>query len=163
MGSGASSPVLERLTKSAASMQALEWRILRGPKGLPCMAPPWGRMIAIEASTGKQKWAVPFGRFPNPHGSPELPAQWGSASLGGPIVTASGLVFAVGTFDPAMYVFDAESGAELQRIQLPASSRAVPMTFLGQNGRQYVVVAAGGHGIEGLSPATDYLVAFALE
>ena len=132
-------------------------RILMGPKRVPCTAPPWGTLMAISASTGEKKWETPLGQL-----SPKLPAKWGSLSLGGPMATAGGLVFMGGTLVPALYAFDVETGQELWKGDLPASAKAVPMTFQGPDGRQYVVVAAGGFGIADLSPAGDYLVAFAL-
>jgi len=132
-------------------------RILVSPKRIPCTPPPWGTLLAISASTGDKKWEVPFGQF-----SPKLPAKWGSLSLGGPISTAGGLVFAGGTFVPALYAFDIETGQQLWKGDLPASAKAVPMTFQGPDGKQYVVVSAGGFGIPDLSPLGDYLVAFSL-
>jgi quinoprotein glucose dehydrogenase len=137
-------------------------RFLLGPKtGLPCTPPPWGTLTAVKASTGEVAWQVPLGqlswaqRFPNA-------GQWGSIALGGPIVTAGGLVFTAGTLDAAIYAFDVQTGKQLWKGTLPTSARATPMTYLGRDGRQYVVIAAGGHGIpEGL-PLGDHLVAFAL-
>jgi quinoprotein glucose dehydrogenase len=132
-------------------------RILLSPKRIPCTPPPWGTLVAISASTGDKKWEVPLGQF-----SPKLPAQLGSLSLGGPISTAGGLVFTGGTLVPFLYAFDVETGKELWRGELPTSAKAVPMTFLAPNGKQYLVVAAGGFGITDLSPLGDYLVAFTL-
>src|SRR5579875_2823501 len=132
-------------------------RILVSPKRVPCTPPPWGTLVAIDASTGDKKWEVPFGQF-----STKLPESWGSLSLGGPIATASGVVFAGGTLLPALYAFDAETGQKLWTGTLPASAKAVPMTYQGPDGKQYVVVSAGGFGISDLSPIGDYLVAFTL-
>ena len=87
----------------------------------------------------------------------------GIASAGGPIVTAGGLVFMAGTLDPAIYAYDVETGKELRRGELPTSARATPMTFRGRDGREYLMIAAGGHGVKGLGPLGDYLVAFALK
>jgi len=130
-------------------------RLLVGPKHLPCTAPPWGTLIAIDVRSGDKKWEVPLGRL-----SSKLPAQFGSISLGGPMVTAGGLVFAAGTLDPAIYAFDLASGKQLWRGDLPTSARATPMTFRGPNGKQYVVIAAGSHQPAGDQPLGDYLVAF---
>jgi quinoprotein glucose dehydrogenase len=132
-------------------------RILLSPKRIPCTAPPWGTLLAISASTGEKKWEVPFGQF-----SPKLPAKWGSLSLGGPIATAGGLVFAGGTLVPGLYAFDAETGEQVWKGELPSSAKAVPMTYKGPDGKQYVVVTAGGFGIPDLSPLGDYVVAFSL-
>ena len=91
----------------------------------------------------------------------ELPP--GSVSLGGPIVTAAGLVFIAGTFDPYLRAFDIESGKELWKAELPASGHATPITYrVGPTGKQYVVIAAGGHARISEEPQSDALVAFAL-
>ena len=129
-------------------------RLLLSPKRIPCTTPPWGTLVAISASTGDKKWQVPVGQF-----SPKLPAQFGSLSLGGPISTAGGLVFVGGTLAPFVYGFNVETGEELWKSALPTSAKAVPMTFQGPDGKQYLVVAAGGYGIPGLSPLGDYVVA----
>ena len=137
-------------------------RFLLGPKtGLPCTPPPWGTLAAVKAATGEIAWQVPLGQLSWAQQMPDA-TKWGSIAMGGPIVTAGGLVFAAGTLDAAIYAFDVMTGKQLWKGTLPTSARAVPMTYLGGDGRQYVVVAAGGHGIpEGLSLG-DYLVAFAL-
>jgi quinoprotein glucose dehydrogenase len=83
--------------------------------------------------------------------------------LGGPIATAGGLVFVGGTLVPALSAFDVETGQQLWKGDLPASAKAVPMTFEGPDGKQYVVVTAGGFGISDLSSLADYVVAFSLE
>jgi quinoprotein glucose dehydrogenase len=88
--------------------------------------------------------------------------RWGSIVLGGPIVTAGGLVFAAGTLDGAIYAFDVANGKQLWRGALPTSARSTPMTFRGRDGRQYVVVSAGGHGVREGLPIGDHVVAFAL-
>jgi quinoprotein glucose dehydrogenase len=137
-------------------------RFLLSPKtGLPCVPPPWGTLTAVKAATGEIAWQVPLGQLSWAAKIPDA-ARWGSIALGGPIVTAGGLVFVAGTLDGAMYAFDVATGKQLWKGTLPTSARAVPMTYLGRDGRQYVVVSAGGHGIpEGL-PLGDHLVAFAL-
>lgn len=137
-------------------------RLLRSPGGLPCTAPPWGVLNAINADTGEKKWSVPAGRMPKLGDSPAPPASFGSIVLGGPITTGGGLVFMAGSLEPAIYAYDVETGRELWRGTLPTSARSTPMTFRGPNGKQYLVIAAGGHGISQAAPLGDYLVAFAL-
>ena len=127
------------------------------PKGTPCTAPPYGMLAAIDANTGKLKWEVPTGYVPWVGDHPD----WGSPSLGGPIATAGGLLFLGATFDPYLKAYDLSTGKELWRGKLPASARATPMTFRAANGKQYVVIAAGGHEVPGNEPS-DALVAFAL-
>jgi quinoprotein glucose dehydrogenase len=137
-------------------------RFLLGPKtGLPCTPPPWGTLAAIKATSGEIAWRAPLGRLPWAETMPGAD-RWGSIVLGGPIVTAGGLVFAAGTLDGAIYAFDVASGKQLWRGALPTSARSTPMTYRGRDGRQYVVVSAGGHGLpEGL-PIGDHVVAFAV-
>jgi quinoprotein glucose dehydrogenase len=77
-------------------------------------------------------------------------------------VTAGGLVFTAGTIDPSIYAFDVATGRQLWKATLPTSARATPMTYRGHDERQFVVVSAGGHGVEGGAPLGDYVVAFAL-
>ncbi len=137
-------------------------RFLRSPGGLPCNAPPWGVLNAIDADSGQKKWSVPTGRFPAPGDAGTPLAAFGSVTLGGPIATAGGLVFMAGSLDPAVYAYDAESGRVLWKGDLPTSARSTPMTFRGPDGRQYLVIAAGGHGVPGMAPLGDFLVAFAL-
>ncbi len=132
-------------------------RFLMSPKRIPCTQPPWGTLVAISASTGDRKWEVPLGQL-----SPKLPSKFGSISLGGPMSTGGGLVFAGGTLVPELYAFDVETGEQLWRASLPSSAKATPMTFRGPDGKQYVVVSAGGFGISDLSPIGDYVVAFRL-
>jgi quinoprotein glucose dehydrogenase len=132
-------------------------RFLLSPKRLPCTAPPWGTLVAIKTSTGEKAWEVPLGRF-----SIKLPEKWGSISLGGPISTAGGIVFVAGTLDPSIYAFDTETGRELWRGDLPTSARAMPMTYRGPDGKQYVVICAGGHVPGGDQPLGDYVIAFSL-
>jgi len=141
---------------------AMVRRLLLGPKTLlPCTPPPWGTLAAIKASTGEIQWQVPLGRFPGTDNVPDA-AEWGSIALGGPIVTAGGLVFTAGTLESAIYAFDIGTGRQLWKGTLPTSARATPMTYQGRDGRQYVVISAGGHGAQIGPPLGDHVVAFAL-
>jgi quinoprotein glucose dehydrogenase len=126
---------------------------------LPCAPPPWGMLAAIDLGQGKIRWQIPIGSFAptNPKVPPGVP------SLGGPIVTAGGLVFMGGTMDGLFRAFDVDTGKELWRAQLPASGHATPMTYqLGVRGKQYVVIAAGGHAKIDEEAQGDSLVAFTL-
>jgi quinoprotein glucose dehydrogenase len=120
--------------------------------------PPWGQLTALDLNTGKIRWQVPLGTFDPAH--PNVPQ--GTLSLGGPIVTASGLVFIAGTWDPALRAFDLETGKEVWKAPLPASGHATPMTYKLADGKQYVVIAAGGHAKIDEEAQGDALVAFAL-
>ena len=137
-------------------------KALLSPWGLPCNPPPWGTLAAVEASTGKIRWQVPLGTVRELAPVP-VPIAWGTPTLGGPLTTAGGLTFIGATMDSTFRAFDTETGRELWHATVPASAIATPMTYRAhRGGRQYVVVAAGGHGkINGIKLA-DYVVAFAL-
>jgi len=136
-----------------------------GPGGAPCSPPPFGSLVAIDLNTGTKKWDVPLGSL-----GPMLPpgvdsaqaAALGSVNLGGAITTAGGIVFIGAALDRSLHAFDIETGRELWRGSLPAGAKATPMTFRGpRDGRQYVVVAAGGDGE--LWGWSDAIVAFRLK
>jgi len=137
-------------------------RLLRSPGGAPCTAPPWGVLNGVDADTGAVKWTVPAGQFPKLGDAPAAPPSFGGIALGGPIVTAGGLIFMAGSLDAAIRAYDVSTGKELWKADLPTSARSTPMTFRGPNGRQYVMISAGGHGIPGGPPLGDYVIAFAL-
>ena len=129
---------------------------------LPCSAPPWGTLTAVDMAEGKIRWQVPLGSMQNFGGS-HAPVPPGSISLGGPIVTAGGLVFIAGTIDPFLRAFDLATGEELWKGSLPASGHATPMTYqLRPGGKQFLVIASGGHAKLTEEPQSDALVAFTL-
>ena len=133
--------------------------VLLSPIGLPCNPPPWGTLSAIDLNSRKILWQTPLGTTEamNPLG---LARRLGTPTLGGPLATSGGLVFIGAAMDDYLRAFDAKTGAELWTGRLPATGNSTPTTYEWQ-GRQYVVIAAGGHGETG-SPANDALVAFAL-
>jgi quinoprotein glucose dehydrogenase len=146
-------------TRMEGTPYVMRRRLLIGPTGLPCSPPPFGSLVAVSLETGKILWDVPLGSMaPLREGTPPAPPGSGSVNLGGPIVTASGLVFIGATLDRALRAFDVETGKELWKASLPAGARATPMTYEA-GGRQFVVIAAGGSGPFG---SGDSIVAFAL-
>jgi quinoprotein glucose dehydrogenase len=127
---------------------------LFSPSGMPCNTPPWGTIVAVDLFTGKKMWDVPLGTM--------IPGkETGSINLGGPIVTAGGLVFTSAAMDLYLRAFDSESGKELWKYALPAGGQATPMTYE-LDGKQYVVIAAGGHG-KLHTKQGDYVLAFAVQ
>jgi len=127
---------------------------------LPCTPPPWGTLAAVDMTQGTIRWQVPLGSLaPN---KPIVPL--GAMSLGGPIVTAGGLVFIAGTMiDPAIRAFDVETGKEIWKFDLPTPGAATPMTYqLRPGGKQFLVIAAGGHAKVTEEKQTDEVVAFTL-
>lgn len=126
--------------------------------GYPAIAPPWGTLSAIDVSTGDYAWKIPFGVYP------ELEAQGlhntGSENYGGAVVTAGGLLFIAATvYDPRLHAFDKRTGKLLWSAPLPAAGNATPATYRA-NGRQFVVIAAGGG--KNKSPSGGKIVAYAL-
>jgi quinoprotein glucose dehydrogenase len=129
---------------------------------IPCSAPPFGELVAVNANTGDVAWRVPLGTVDT------LEAQGikntGALNLGGSLATASGLVFIGATADRRFRAFDAKTGSELWVSKIDADAKAAPITFMGRDGRQYVVIMAGG-GLQ-LSKSTPAfgpnLIAFAL-
>ncbi|HXY25117.1 MAG TPA: pyrroloquinoline quinone-dependent dehydrogenase [Candidatus Acidoferrum sp.] len=121
-------------------------RFIQSPSDLPCSPPPWGFLTAVDMTQGKILWQVPLGSMQDFGGAHAQPIPPGSISLGGPIITASGLVFIGGATDCFVRGFDIETGKELWRAPLPACGNATPMTYrLASTGKQYLVIAAGGH------------------
>ncbi len=131
-----------------------------GEHAWPCQKPPWGRLIAVNARTGDFAWQVPLGVTEE---LPEGKRNTGRLNLGGPIATAGGLVFIGATNDRRFRAFDSKTGKELWSAKLDASAHAVPITFAGKTGKQYVAIVAGGNGtLDDATPGAEALVVFAL-
>jgi quinoprotein glucose dehydrogenase len=148
--------------KEIAGKEATTYRISGYTKfldkdGHPAIRPPWGTLNAINLNTGEYVWTNVFGSYP------ELEAkgiaQTGSESYGGPVITASGLLFIAGTKDKKFRVYHTATGGLLWETTLPAAGFATPSTYE-VNGRQYIVVACGGTKL-GAEKGDSY-VAFAL-
>lgn len=132
--------------------------------GLPCQAPAWGYVAAVDLTTNKVIWKHRNGRvrdsprlpFPLP-----IPLSMGVPSMGGAVSTAGGVSFFAGTLDQYLRAYDISNGKQLWEGRLPAGGQATPMTYTGSDGRQYVLIVAGGHGSLGTRQG-DYVMAFAL-
>ena len=139
----------------------VEFELLMSPFGVPCTPPPWGTLDATDLTTGRLLWQVPLGSTKGIAPWP-LWKNFGVPPVGGPMVTATGLVFVGATSDKKLRAFDVSNGEELWKTELPAAAHAVPMSYrLRPDGRQFIVIAAGGH-FSNLTPQADYLIAFAL-
>jgi len=135
--------------------------VMKSPLGLPCNPPPWGLLHAIDMKTGKQLWQIPIGTTRDlAPGTQLFLGDIGVPNFGGPLATASGVVFLGATLDDYLRAFDATTGKELWRGRLPAGGQATPMTYVWK-GRQYVVICSGGHNKSGTKRG-DQVVAFAL-
>jgi len=129
---------------------------------VPCIAPPWGVLTAIDMRKGSIKWQRSVGSIQDlaPAIVPNL--ELGMPGLGGPIITAGGVIFMAAVMDDYLRAFDLKDGKTLWEGRLPAGGQATPMTyFLEETGKQYVVIAAGGHARLGTT-AGDYVIAYAL-
>ncbi len=158
-------PTTSRMVPDGAGGYKLEGAYGRfvDAKGWPCINPPWGELIAVNANTGDIAWRTPLG-FAEEYG--EAGKKTGTANLGGSIVTAGGLVFIGATVDSRFRAFDSRTGKELWAVSVPAPAVSTPMTYRGKSGRQYVVIADGGPGTIGMpgrfSSFHQVLIAYAL-
>jgi len=139
---------------------SMERAALLSPIGLPCSPPPWGILAGVNLSSGEIVWRTTLGTTEDiaPGG---IALKFGTPNFGGPIITASGLLFIGATMDDYLRAFNVQTGEELWKGRLPAGGQATPMTYQ-HDGRQYVVIAAGGHSPSG-TRIGDSLVAFALK
>jgi quinoprotein glucose dehydrogenase len=136
--------------------------MLTSPLGIPCTPPPWGTLSAVDLEAGTILWQVNLGTIRDLTPLPLAIGRWGTPNMGGPVVTAGGLIFIGATMDNYLRAFDLDSGEELWRGRLPAGPQATPMTYrLRPGSRQMVVIAAGGHDRAG-TDLGDAIVAFAL-
>jgi len=141
-------------------------RNFMSPIGIPCLEPPWGSVTAVDLNSGQMVWQHPAGTsrdvtLPSLGLQTGIPFYVGMPALGGPITTGGGLTFHAGTQDYYMRAYDTETGRLLWRGRLPTGAQSTPMTYIGADGRQYIVVSAGGARYNP-NDWGDYIVAFAL-
>lgn len=151
---------LPALNENFGAPFAAEMHPFTSPLGIPCQEPPWGLVAGADLKTGRVAWQHRNGTVEDLSPLP-LPFRMGVPSLGGPIVTAGGVAFLSGTLDYYVRGYDVSNGDELWKQRLPAGGQATPMTYLGADGRQYLLVIAGGHGSTG-TKAGDSVIAYAL-
>jgi quinoprotein glucose dehydrogenase len=151
----------DEISKNRGAPFGMRRVILGSPWGLPCNPPPWGQLHAIDMHDGHELWAVPLGTTEDlaPY-SQYILGKTGVPNFGGPVSTDGGLVFIGAAMDDYLRAFDSKTGAELWKARLPAGGQATPMTYMWR-GKQYVVIAAGGHAKLGTKRG-DQIVAFAI-
>ncbi|WP_340052876.1 glucose/quinate/shikimate family membrane-bound PQQ-dependent dehydrogenase [Pseudomonas sp. JAI120] len=133
---------------------------LLSPLGLPCQAPAWGYVAAVDLTTHQTIWMHKNGTVRDSSPVP-VPLTMGVPSLGGTFTTAGGVSFLSGTLDQYLRAYDVKNGKQLWEGRLPAGAQTTPMTYTGKDGKQYVLVVAGGHGSLGTKQG-DYVMAFKL-
>ncbi len=140
---------------------AAKSEVLMSPFGAPCSPLPWGSILAVDLEAGEVVWERPFGTTRDMTPLP-VGLEVGLPSMGGPIVTAGGVVFIGAAMDDYLRGYDVETGEEVWRERLPAGAQATPMTYrLEPGGLQMLVIAAGGHATMGTTLG-DHVIAWAL-
>lgn len=153
----------KRVAEGAAPMRGTPYAVQRGAVlsslGMPCNPPPWGLLNAIDLDTGQLGWRKTLGTTAKlaPLG---IALPWGTPNIGGPLITGGGLIFIAATLDDRLRAFDLRSGEEIWAASLPASAQSTPMSYA-IGGRQYIVLAAGGHSVVPTARG-DFVVAFSL-
>jgi quinoprotein glucose dehydrogenase len=131
-----------------------------GPLGIPCQAPPWGYVAGVDLKTGqiayKHRNGTVYDMTPLP-----LPFKVGVPGIGGPMITKGGVAFLGAAVDNYIRAYDLTTGRELWKGRLPAGGQSTPMSYATDDGTQYVVIVAGGHGSIGTKPG-DYVIAYRL-
>ena len=140
---------------------AMQRYLFVSPLGIPCNAPPWGNLTAINLQTGQRLWQIPFGAV-RKWGGIRSPSRWGSPTVGGVLVTGGGLIFIASGMDARVHAYNLQTGDPLWSQNLPAIGSATPMTY-SINGKQYIVVAAGGGMGSPKSLLGDALIAYVLK
>ncbi|PZO65999.1 MAG: membrane-bound PQQ-dependent dehydrogenase, glucose/quinate/shikimate family [Paracoccus denitrificans] len=140
-------------------------KAFRSTLGVPCQAPPWGVRVGVDLTNGKTAWELRNGtvagqkflgvKFP-------IPFEMGMLAHGGTLTTAGGVAFTAASLDDVIRAYDMRDGTVLWKQKLPAGGQATPMTYRGKDGKQYVVLAAGGHGSLGTTLG-DSVIAYTLE
>jgi quinoprotein glucose dehydrogenase len=131
-----------------------------GPLQVPCQAPPWGYVAGADLRTGKVAYKHRNGTVYDMTPLP-LPFKVGVPGIGGPMITKGGVAFLGAAVDNYLRAYDLTNGEELWKARLPAGGQSTPMTYAVDDGRQFVVMVAGGHGSIGTKPG-DYIIAYAL-
>ncbi|WP_092957427.1 glucose/quinate/shikimate family membrane-bound PQQ-dependent dehydrogenase [Paracidovorax konjaci] len=151
---------LPALNENFGAPFAASMKPFMSPVGLPCQAPPWGYVAGVDLRTGEVAWKHRNGTVRDLSPLP-LPFRMGVPGIGGPMLTGGGVAFYSGALDNYVRAYDLADGRMLWQDRLPAGGQATPMSYTGEDGRQYVVVVAGGHGSTGTKPG-DSVRAYAV-
>ncbi|MDB6000998.1 MAG: Quinoprotein glucose dehydrogenase [Rhizobacter sp.] len=146
-----------QFSRMSGTPYGMRRELLMSPIGVPCTAPPWGKLVAIDLAPLRQVWEQPIGTTAK---KAPIALSLGMPFMGGPVATAGGLVFMAGTTDNRFRALDTDTGKTLWETELPAGGNATPAVFE-VGGKQIVVIAAGGHGGLGTTLG-DHVMAFAL-
>ena len=148
------------VSRQAGTPFAMARKIQLSPLGLPCNKPPWGKLVAVDLANQDILWEQPFGTIRDlaPGFVPNL--NLGVPNMGGPMLTASGLLVIGAAAEHTLRIFDTETGELLWDTRLPVAANAVPMSYE-VDGEQYIAIAAGGYDNLDLERG-DYLIAFKL-
>ncbi|MBB3227955.1 quinoprotein glucose dehydrogenase [Luteibacter sp. Sphag1AF] len=150
----------EGIKKAEGIPYAIELSAFLSPLGIPCQAPPWGYVAGVDLQTGKTMWQHKNGTIVDSAPLP-IPMPLGVPSLGGMVTTAGGVTFLSGTLDYYVRAYDVRTGKKLWEARLPAGGQATPMSYADKNGKQYILVTAGGHGSLGTKQG-DAVIAYSL-
>ena len=145
--------------RQAGAPYGMRRRALMSPWGVPCTAAPWGKLMALDLAHGTLAWERPLGTSRDKAPWPFWGTQ-GAPNVGGALTTAGGVTFIGATTDNFLRAFDTATGVELWKMRIPAGAQATPMSYQ-IGGRQFIVVAAGGHAKLGTTRG-DYVLAYAL-
>ncbi len=133
---------------------------LVSPSGVLCTSPPWSTLVAVDLIDGTIRWEVPLGSTEE-YADRGMPLIEGITAMGGPMVTGGGLIFIGATKDEKFRAFDTDTGALLWEVTMPSAAMANPMSYQ-IDGKQFVVIASGGHQFFHRENITDYILAYAL-
>ncbi|MDX8445042.1 glucose/quinate/shikimate family membrane-bound PQQ-dependent dehydrogenase [Mesorhizobium captivum] len=148
------------LNRNEGAPYAVVLKPFLSPLGIPCQAPPWGYVAGVDLRTGQIAYRHRNGTVYDMTPLP-LPFKVGVPGIGGPMITAGGVAFLGAAVDDYLRAYDLTSGRQLWQARLPAGGQSTPMTYTVADGRQFVVIVAGGHGSVGTKPG-DYVMAYTL-
>jgi quinoprotein glucose dehydrogenase len=153
--------VFHNVTNSAGSND-FSYKLPSGAT-VPCIAPPYGSLVAVDVNQGEIAWTSPLGTNQALAELGDVGLRTGLPNIGGTIATAGGVVFVAATVDKRFRAFDSKTGKELWVTDLPANGHATPITYRGKDGKQYVIIAAAGGGPAARNMAvSDSLIAYKL-